>query len=321
MRDVGSGDVNDYLREVSGREITVKDFRTWAPNVIKDNNPNSIIHVGCAAWALPKEHAARFSAAGTHLVRYAGELPAVEINSSFYKPHKPATYTKWAESVPDEFRFAVKVPKEVTHVRRLIGTEEILDRFLSEATALGGKLGPLLIQLPPSLAFTLAVAEHFFGALRERFNGDLVLEPRHASWFEPKADKLVAKNRVARVAADPAVVKGAAEPGGWNGLAYYRLHGTPKIYYSDYPSGYLDILAEKLSVIAARSVAVWCIFDNTATGAATANALGLLDRLAHADDRRARKGRCHLRRTARHHGEEGPRAGDRMPARGTGRVR
>ncbi len=185
------------------------------------------VYVGCAGWALRKEHAAGFTAEGTHLTRYAGRLPAVEINSSYYKPHKPATYAKWAAAVPADFRFAVKVPKEATHTRRLLGTEDVLDRFLAEATALGGKLRPLLVQLPPSLTFDAVVAGTFLAALRGRFDGLVVLEPRHTTWFEAVPENLLSEFRVARVAADPAVVEGASEPGGWGGLAYYRLHGSP----------------------------------------------------------------------------------------------
>jgi len=148
-------------------------------------------------------------------------------------------------------------------------------------TPLGDKLGPLLIQLPPSLRFCATLAGKFFRSLRERCDGDVVLEPRHASWFETEADQLAAQSRVARVAADPAVVARAAEPGGWDGLVYYRLHGSPHMYYSDYSSSSLDALTERLSTAAARSVAVWCIFDNTAAGAATENALAVLDRVQH----------------------------------------
>jgi uncharacterized protein YecE (DUF72 family) len=238
------------------------------------------VRVGCAGWAIPKEHAPRFPAEGTHLTRYACRLPAVEINSSFYKPHRPSTYTKWAASVPDDFRFAVKVPRDATHVRRLVDTEDVLDRFLPEATSLGATLGPLLVQLPPTLAFDGDVAESFFASLRERFDGAVVLEPRHATWFEDKAERLVTGYRVARVAADPAVVDGASEPGGWGGLVYYRLHGSPKVYYSAYDDGYLETLSRQLST-AAGSADAWCVFDNTAEGAATANALDLLDLLGH----------------------------------------
>ncbi len=243
------------------------------------SKPKHPVRVGCAGWAIPKGHAPRFPAEGTHLARYAGRLPAVEINSSFHKPHKPGTYARWAASVPGDFRFAVKVPKEATHTRRLVDTQDVLERFLPEATALGDKLGPLLVQLPPSLASDADVAEPFFAALRERFGGAVVIEPRHPSWFEAAAERLMVTSRLARVAADPAVADAAGVPGGWGGLVYYRLHGSPKIYYSDYPAEYLDALAAKLAA-AARSAPVWCVFDNAAAGAATANALGLLGRLA-----------------------------------------
>ncbi|WP_439624894.1 DUF72 domain-containing protein [Gemmata sp.] len=240
--------------------------------------PPRAVRVGCAGWAVPKASADAFPAAGTHLSRYAGRLPAVEVNSSFYRPHKPSTYAKWAASVPGGFRFAVKVPKEATHVRRLADPGDVLDRFVPEATALGEKLGPLLVQLPPSLAFDAGTADPFFAALRDRFDGAVVLEPRHATWFESGAERLATKFRVARVAADPAVAAGASAPGGWDGLVYYRLHGSPRVYYSAYDDEYLKDLATKLSG-AAESAEVWCVFDNTAEGAATVNALDLLGRV------------------------------------------
>lgn len=237
----------------------------------------SFIRVGCAGWSIPKEYADRFPEGGSHLARYAGRFPAVEINSSFYSPHRPATYARWAASVPAGFRFSVKVPKLATHERRLVETDDVLDAFVAEATQLGDRLGPLLVQLPPSLTFSSGVAERFLASLRERFDGAVALEPRHPTWFEPEAVELVTSYRVARVAADPAVVPAAAEPGGWDGLVYYRLHGSPKMYYSAYPKEYLQALTATL-VRAAKSAAVWCIFDNTAASAATGDALDLLGR-------------------------------------------
>jgi uncharacterized protein YecE (DUF72 family) len=234
--------------------------------------------MGCAGWSIPKEHGDRSPEEGTHLARHAARFPAVEINSSFYKPHRPTTYARWASSAPAEFRFSVKVPKVATHERRLIDAGDILDSFLAEATQLGDKLGPLLVQLPPSLKFSADIAERFFAALRARFDGDVALEPRHALWFEPEAEQLVTTHRVARVAADPAVVPATAEPGGWDGLVYYRLHGSPKVYYSAYPDQYLDSLAKTL-VKAAKSADVWCIVDNTAAFAATGDALDVIDRV------------------------------------------
>ncbi|HEV7282931.1 MAG TPA: DUF72 domain-containing protein [Pirellulaceae bacterium] len=236
------------------------------------------VRIGCAGWSLPKEHAASFPGEGTHLDRYARRLPASEINSTFYRSHRPSTYEKWAASAPADFRFAVKAPKEVTHKRRLAEFDAELDQFLTEVSSLGTKLGPLLVQLPPSLDFSAAVADTFFASLRERFDGEVVLEPRHPSWFENPAERLVKRYRVARVAADPTPVGTEPQPGGWDGLVYYRLHGSPRMYYSAYSDEYLDALSAKLSA-AARSAAVWCIFDNTAGGAAAANAVDLLNRV------------------------------------------
>lgn len=244
-----------------------------------------MIRIGTAGWGIHARYADLFPAAGTHLARYAAVMNAVEINSSFYRPHRRVTYERWAASTPDDFRFAVKVPKAATHESRLKDTAAILDRLFDEVTGLGDKLGPLLVQLPPSLAFDAPVAAAFFSDLRARHAGHIACEPRHASWFTPEADALLAERRVARVAADPpAGAPAAATPGGWPGLVYLRLHGTPRVYYSDYDDAALAAIADNLSVRAGPAEA-WCIFDNTAGFAALGNALSLKDRLAAHDDR------------------------------------
>jgi len=234
------------------------------------------VRVGIAGWSIPREHAGRFPDEGGHLSRYARRLPAVEINSSFYRPHRPSTYARWAAETPDGFEFSLKVPREVTHTRRLADADEPLGRFLDEGAELGIKRGPILVQLPPSLAFDAATARSFLATLRRRYGGPAACEPRHPTWFTPEADRLLIDHEIARVAADPAVVPRAAEPGGWGGLVYYRLHGSPRIYHSAYSAEYLDSLARKL---AKPDAPTWCIFDNTAQGEATINALTVLDRL------------------------------------------
>ncbi len=234
---------------------------------------SATIRIGTAAWSIPKEHAAPFPVAGSHLERYGAVLNAVEINSSFYRPHKTATYERWASLVPESFRFAVKIPKAITHERRLKDVGDLLDRFLSEVGGLGPKLGPLLVQMPPSLSFQHGGADRFLSDLRRRIRGSIVCEPRHASWFTPEVEALLAELRIARVAADPAPVPGANEPGGWHGLSYYRLHGSPRIYYSAYSPEYLSAVAELLTRDVAAAVVTWCIFDNTAAFAATGDAL------------------------------------------------
>lgn len=236
----------------------------------------STLLLGTAGWSLPREQWPAFPADGTHLQRYAGRLSAVEINSSFYRPHRAVTYERWADSVPDEFRFCVKVPKQITHERRLVDCEELLERFLSECGHLGKKLGCLLVQLPPSLAFDPGGAAAFFDALRARHDGPVAIEPRHRSWVE--AESFLQAAGVARVAADPAPFTEAAEPGGWSGFRYYRLHGSPRIYYSAYGDEWLDTFAHRLCSQPSASE-TWCIFDNTASGAATADVLALQHRL------------------------------------------
>lgn len=230
-------------------------------------------YVGTAGWSVPREHGALFPESGTHLQRYATQLTAVEINSSFYRPHQPQTYRRWAESVPSAFRFSVKVPKLITHVQRLQHCEGLLDEFLSQCLQLGDKLGCLLIQLPPSLAYEPAIMAAFFRTLRQRFEGAVVLEPRHESWRA--ANGLLIEHRIGRVAADPSPVTGGTTPGGWSGIRYWRLHGSPRIYYSDYELSRLQALAAKIRMSVEAGAETWCIFDNTASGFALGNALSL----------------------------------------------
>ena len=231
--------------------------------------------MGTAGWSLPRAVHPEFPAEGTGLERYAARFGCVEINSSFYRPHRPATYERWAGSVPSGFRFAVKVPRTITHERRLVDADGLLDTFLREIAGLGAALGPLLVQLPPTLQFDRAIATRFFDALRSRHAGPVVIEPRNASWFTPETDVFLAARRIGGVAADPARVPAAAGPTGDPGLVYYRLHGSPVIYRSSYGTAYLRRLADAMDRHRQGGAEAWCIFDNTASGAAAANALEL----------------------------------------------
>jgi uncharacterized protein YecE (DUF72 family) len=232
------------------------------------------MRIGTAGWAISAAFADQFPAGGTQLERYAARFLAVEINSSFHRPHRPATYARWAESVGPDFRFAVKLPKTITHERRLIDIDAPLDRFVTEIAPLGAKLGPVLVQLPPSLAFAASEVDAFFVRLRERLDGPIACEPRHASWFAADAEALMMRHRIARVAADPARIPEAAVPGGWREIAYFRLHGTPHMYRSEYG---VERVTAQAAILDAQAGAAerWTIYDNTAAGAATGDALRL----------------------------------------------
>jgi len=204
----------------------------------------------------------------------------VEINSSFYRPHQKKTYTRWAESVPPTFRFSVKVPKEITHTLRLRDAQAAVDRFTDDASGLGTRLGIWLVQLPPSLRFEREVAVNFFeylGSAVATLGGVVVCEPRHASWFTPQADSAMVACNASRAAADPACCSAASNPGGSPSTAYYRWHGSPQLYYSAYAPNQIDWLSGELSSHVGQSRNAWCIFDNTAAGAATENGLQLMD--------------------------------------------
>lgn len=234
------------------------------------------LRIACAGWALPKNLQDRFPQEGTHLGRYSQKLNAVEINSSFYRYHKAASYARWARETPDDFQFALKVPRLITHEQRLSEGEEAWLTFQSGFEQLGSKLGPLLLQLPPSLRFKEDVVHSFLSMVRRHFKGQMVCEPRHKSWFEEEAAACLKEHEVGRVAADPALLAEAAEPlgEGRHPLVYYRLHGSPVIYESDYEDEWLDRLGETLAA-AAEHNAVWCVFDNTTFGCAIENALYL----------------------------------------------
>jgi uncharacterized protein YecE (DUF72 family) len=231
-----------------------------------------VIIIATAGWSIPRACAPRFKGEGTHLQRYARRLRGVEINSSFYRRHAAESYQRWARQAPRGFRFAVKLPQQITHDQRLRAARAPLEEFLGDLMGLGSRLGPLVVQLPPSLAFESRVARTFFKLLRDRHAGHVVCEPRHASWFEPAADALLKQFEIGRVAADPALVPAAAQPGGWPGIAYYRLHGSPRRYWSNYEPARLRQWARELRALP-RATTAWCVFDNTASGAAAVNAL------------------------------------------------
>ena len=233
------------------------------------------IRIGCAGWSIDSKQAGLFGAGESHLARYATRFDVVEINSSFHRPHRQQTYARWADAVPRQFRFSVKLPKAITHEARLHRVGDALARFADEVAGLGPKLGGVLVQLPPSLVHDARVANTFFSMLRRRIAAPLACEPRHASWFEPEVDALWLRHAVARVAADPPKPAAASAPGGGGRWNYWRWHGSPRVYYSAYDDARLQALARELRGHARARQPAWCIFDNTAHGHAVTDALRL----------------------------------------------
>jgi uncharacterized protein YecE (DUF72 family) len=233
------------------------------------------VRIGLAGWseAVSRHGAsfpAPFPAARSALAKYATAFDFVEINASFYSQFRADTYAKWADDVPDGFRFAVKMHRLLTHYTRLRNAA-LLDPFFDSVAGLGDKLAVVLVQLPPSLAFDSAVATAFFNALRTRYAGAVVCEPRHDSWTAPEALALLAAHHIGLVQIE---IPAPERERGHNGVPLYiRLHGAPRRYYSAYSDAQLDQLAEFLRLNPQRRRFV--VFDNTASNAGVRNALHL----------------------------------------------
>lgn len=235
------------------------------------------VRIGCAGWSLPAQASAFFPEDGSHLQRYSAIFNAVEINSSFYRSHRTTTYERWAAAVPRDFRFSVKLPKEISHTLRLKACARPLQQFLNEIEGLGARLGCVLIQLPPSFGFERTVVRQFLKLFRRHFAGNAVIEPRHVTWFDPSVEDILDEFKIGRAGSDPAVCAAAAEPRRGDAVAYLRLHGSPRKYFSNYDDARIRAVASTLRTQRSRARQAWCIFDNTAHGFATLNALRLVE--------------------------------------------
>lgn len=238
------------------------------------------MNIGTAGWSISKAYAPLFPVEGSHLVRYAQVLNCAEINSSFYREHQAKTYARWAQDVPAHFRFSVKLSKQFIHEQRLDVDADELKASLENIFALKKKLGVILVQLPASLHFEKKIARSFFTKLRKHYTGLLALEPRHVSWVDADALKLLHDFEISKVIADPERVKIEnsklfSEAVSAGGLVYYRLHGSPQIYKSAYTDEYLQTVAQQLKAFKKKGLQCWCIFDNTTFGHSLQNAVDL----------------------------------------------
>jgi uncharacterized protein YecE (DUF72 family) len=227
--------------------------------------------VGLAGWGNPPAHRAERAPGQTHLSYYAAHFSCVEINSSFYRPHQGATYARWRNETPRSFQFSVKMPRSITHECQLKRCASEVADFYEQISNLQPKLAAVLVQLPPSLEFSGRSVRAFFNTVPRMPRTRVVCEPRHASWFTSDAENALRELGVSRVASDPARCQGADVPGGARRLAYFRWHGTPRLYYSKYSQAQLVAFAE--TVARTSATRTWCIFDNTARYAAWDDAL------------------------------------------------
>ncbi len=230
------------------------------------------MRIGTAGWAIPREFKRFFPDEASQLVSYSQVFNCVEINSTFSKIHRPETFEKWALQTPDDFEFSLKLHRSFTHECDLRPNLKDFKKNLLEMGNLGEKWKVLLLQFPGKQDFHEKKMARFYENIRKVFAGAIVIEPRNLSWASKESMKLMKEYKVSKVIADPERCpvdsKNILSLGG---ITYARLHGSPVIYRSSYPKSFIKKLHQDLSSYERP----WCIFDNTALGKATGNALTL----------------------------------------------
>jgi uncharacterized protein YecE (DUF72 family) len=231
-------------------------------------------------------------------------LTSIEVNGTFYSLQKPSSFAAWAEQTPSDFVFSIKAGRFITHMKRLRGTElAVANYFASGPLALGAKLGPVLWQLPPTLAYDEALLRDFFtGVPRTTAQAAAVaaghdervtqpftevrvdvplrhaVEVRHPSMATDEALALFRELDVAVVVADSAHRFPCVEEV-TGSFVYVRLHGDDELYVSGYTAQALDRWATLVRGWLADDLDVYVYFDNDVKGYAPHDAMALMERV------------------------------------------
>lgn len=252
--------------------------------------------VGTSGWAY-REWRGKFYPKGLRqadeLSYTAERLATIEMNSPFYRLQSAGMYEKWSAQAPDDFCFAVKGWRGVTHFKKLRDAADAVTQFFGSGILnLGKQLGPVLWQLPPSLKFDGEVLDEFLGSLPQTLGAAAAIaeqeiptelagqrliyavEPRNESFNSSEAIEVLQRHNAALVMADsagrhPEFQAVTAD------FVYVRLHGSPRIYYSNYSEEALTRWAEKLRPLLGSGHDCYVYFDNTALSYAPYNAMAL----------------------------------------------
>jgi uncharacterized protein YecE (DUF72 family) len=231
----------------------------------------SFVHIGTSGWNYDHWRGSFYPAycpKSKWLQHYTQNFTTVEVNATFYRQPKPETFETWRHTTPDGFLWAVKANRYITHIKRLREAGESLERFFSAAGLLKEKFGPVLFQLPPGLAFEEGTFDRFCGSL-EHYNHRCALEVRHTSWLTDRVLARLENRRIAFCISDTA----GRYPYGEAVTAdfiYIRLHGSQKLYMSDYTEEELRAWVRKITQWD-RDTYVY--FDNDFAGHAPKNAV------------------------------------------------
>jgi uncharacterized protein YecE (DUF72 family) len=227
------------------------------------------LHIGCSGWSY-KHWKELLYPAGLKTTEwfgyYATLFDCVEINTSFYHLPKEQTVINWAAKAPPGYLFCPKLSRYITHMKKLRGVEEPLERFFTIFEPLQAFMGPVLVQLPPMLKFNYEVAEAFFSLLKKAYGRyDYVLEVRHDSWLSDESLVLLTQYEVGLV---------ISQSGGFFPYSeaitapniYLRFHGPAELYASPYSDEMLAAYAHKIRQWTSEGYSVWAFFNNDIHG-------------------------------------------------------
>ncbi|MCL4502766.1 MAG: DUF72 domain-containing protein [Deltaproteobacteria bacterium] len=205
------------------------------------------------------------------LRHYCDHFHTVEINNSFYQLPSEKTLKDWRDTSPSEFIFTAKASRFITHMKKLLDPDETLPPFLQRIRVLGGKLGPILFQLPPNWKFNGKRLADFLEALPKDLR--YAMEFRDQSWIKPETYGTLADRGVAFCMYDLAGYQSPREVTA--DFVYIRLHGPEGAYQGQYHQKTLQSWAKDITAWAEDRQEVFCYFDNDEKGYAAQDALRL----------------------------------------------
>lgn len=236
-------------------------------------------YVGTSGWVYPHWRNVFYPpklAQSKWLEFYTDHFPSVELNYSFYRLPSERSFSNWRDNSPDGFRYAVKVSRFITHMKRLKDVAEPLETFINRARNLSEKLGPLLFQLPANMRRNDELLEHFLAALPREFRH--VIEFRHETWFDEKVFEILRRYNTGFCILDmpdlPCPLLATSD------FAYFRFHGSSMLYLSSYSDDELDKCAKRIVSLAEHLNATYVYFNNDAGGFAVRNAQTLYRKLS-----------------------------------------
>jgi uncharacterized protein YecE (DUF72 family) len=236
---------------------------------------DSSIHIGTSGWSYKHWKGLFYPpklAATKWLPYYAQHFSTTEINGSFYRLPSQETVLKWMEQVPEGFIFCPKMSRFLTHLKKLRDPEEPLERFFGIFEPMKGKMGPVLIQLPPFLKFDYDIADYFFQLLKKQYGGyEFVLEVRHTTWLQEESLTLMTKYDIGFVISQSGEAFPYLEMVTAKNI-YVRFHGPAQLYASSYTDEMLREFAHKFREWSREGHIIWAYFNNDVGGYALEDA-------------------------------------------------